>query len=496
MKKIVLGATSMIVATSFISSVYAAEQEYFVELGDDLNKAEVAAVWNGMKKAHKRELSKLNLYPKDVFQGGQIIASRIQAGPIDKKTRAHKICKKLFSRDVPCFVIEGVKDLPPSAMVNISETGMTQSGQFSQLPWLRSTDTDTEQRVVRVESAPAVAETPFIRLPWLEDEPEIASARKVPEENIEAVKIDPEKMDRKALEELVKREANVEVAEAIRVPLSNNNTVKPSASISVSSLPQLSPAAGSASRAIAGSAAGSINSGAGWLQVSSFVNEEIASSLWNEVRMSMPKETKDLNSRIRSGVGKSSEKAQLSIGPFAHSASAIAFCNERLQAKDRGLSCDFTPNDSGMANNQMLSLDNSRSQAYQARRTPQQQASRSQRRRPPQQSASARQRPAQNLAALKPAAGGVMASNQYWVQVVTANSQLDALEKWEVVKARHGEVIGGLRSSVSTAANDSSTFVVRVGPIANNDDAIRVCSQLQQRNVSCRVLLYTTARNG
>jgi len=162
------------------------------------------------------------------------------------------------------------------------------------------------------------------------------------------------------------------------------------------------------------------------------------------------------------------------VVPFANSAEAFNFCRSGLQANDRGLRCSFVANDKGIANGKVLAL-NARADAYEARRRPQEN---------PYMNASAAKRAAQ----LSPASGP---SKQYWVQVVSADSQIQALKEWEQLKSAHAEVIGDLRSSVSVSSTDKSSYVVRVGPIAENDQAIRVCSQLQKRNVECRVLLYS-----
>ena len=480
----------------------AAEQEYFVEIGTDIPKDKVESEWNTLRGKYK-VLSKLKLFPKEVIQGGQSVATRMQAGPISQKTAALKICNKLFASDVPCFVIEGVGDVPPTAMMNMNDSA-TVAATDGKLPWLSSK--------AEVAPAPPVKETSLFSLPWMSDEEEKKAEekpaevketkeakaeeprreRKRPVENTDVADAKAAQKETKPLvselekEMTSKREANVQVAEAIRVPLSDDGRVAPSGGIAVSELGDLKPSYGTPRTSDGTEDAGSAKSGAGWLDVSNFLNEEVATSLWDEVRSANSKKAKGLQAKVQQTADKES-KATLSVGPFASSEDAYRFCREGLQAKDRGLICRFAPNDSGIANNKMLTLPSGRSEAYNAMRSNASApatnvASNSTRRRP-------MQNPGQNPGELSPSAG--VPGNQYWVQVVSAGSQMEALKKWEGVKSQHGEVIGGLRSSVSTSATDKSTYVVRVGPIANNDDAIRVCSQLQKRNVECRVLLYS-----
>lgn len=462
-------------------------REFFVEIGEDVAKENVEKEWQSLRSKYKAQLGKLKLYPKDVIKDGELVATRMQAGPIPLKTAAQKICNKLFAADVPCFVIEGVANLPPTARVNLNDRA-TKLSNAEGTPW--------QAKPTEVGAAPPVKEESFFTLPWLTDDsdkqadaqplepkatesaPVVKAERKRPQENVEqlaeAKQDSPKKRDESKAEaaKTDKRQASVQVAEAIRVPLSDDRRLPSSGGISISSLPDLMPSAGGDNEDIE---KGSKETGAGRLLVSSFLNEEVAISLWDEVRSANPKRSKSLDFIVEpTKASKGQTQAMLSVGPFAHSEEAFEFCREGLQAKDRGLTCRFQPNDSGIANNKTLTLDSTRSESYNARRGAQ---------------PSSRRRPTQNPPSeLSPAAGP---SNQYWVQVVSAKSQMEALKRWEVVKTENQELIGGLRSNVSAATNDNTLFVVRVGPIANNDEAIRVCSQLQRRNVECRVLLYS-----
>lgn len=494
MKNSLIALLSLGTALAFVPLASAAEQEYFVEIGTDIPKDKVESEWNTLRGKHKA-LAKLKLFPKEVIEDGKVASMRLQAGPIAQKTAALKICNKLFAADVPCFVIEGVGEMPPTAMMNMNDSNARVAGD-GKLPWLSSK--------AEVAPAPVVKETSLFSLPWLSDDekpeqakedakPEAAQEasagepkreRKRPAENAEARK-EKDETERQIAElkkELDTREAKVQVSEAIRVPLTDDGDgrVAPSGGIAVNELSDLKPAYGVPRSSDGNEETGSKKSGAGWLAVSNFLNEEVATSLWDEVRSANRKHTKGLNAKVQQSDASREAKTTLSIGPFANSEDAYRFCREGLQAKDRGLMCRFAPNDAGMANNQMLTLNTARGDAYNALRAGN----------APANTGSPRRRPTQNPGELSPSAG--VPGNQYWVQVASASSQMEALKKWDAVKAEHGEVVGGLRSSVSTSATDKSTYVVRVGPIVNNDDAIRVCSQLQKRNVECRVLLYSS----
>ncbi len=477
---------------------FAADSEFFVEIGDDVKKDEAPAHWSELVAKHKTLLGKLKMYPKDVMQNGQSLTTRMQAGPIASKVAALKVCNKLFAADVPCFVIEGVNDAPPTAMMHLNDTNNTKvASGGGGLPWLspsagareisaptpikgEDTAIDGSQRLGSTElptknSAPKTDVKGEVKLPWLMEK-KAEEAKKAQEEEDKADAADADKAEKDAeVAANAKKRAQVQVAEAIRVPLTQTDNLEDQ--IRVSALPELKPSFGMRQLRDETTELGNVNSGAGWLSVGNFVNEEIASSMWEEVRNANRKQAKSLNMKIeRPAVASDNDQITLSVGPFANSAEALNFCRGGLQAGERGLHCGFVANDAGIANGKLLAL-NAHSDAYAER--------------------SARQRPRENppveasaasVAKLSPASGP---SKQYWVQVVTADSQMQALKQWEQVKSGNKEVIGNLRSSVSASATDKNSYVVRVGPIAENDQAIRVCSQLQKRNVECRVLLYS-----
>ncbi len=463
---------------------FAAADEYFVEVGDDVKKEDAQTQWQAMVDKNKSLLGKLKLYPKDVMQDGNLVTTRMQAGPITSKAQAVKICNHLFAKDVPCFVIEGVNEAPPTAMMHLNQSGQIAASGGS-LPWL-SPSSGGSTGNSEIQAAPAIKgedtaidgsprssleDKPSsvkgeVKLPWLEKQ-------KADEAKAQQAKEDA--ADGEQAADAPKKKAEVQVAEAIRVPLTETHDFEDK--IRVSALPELKPSFGTHKLQDQSAEMGNVNSGAGWLDVGNFASEEIASSMWDEVRAANRKQAKTLNMRISSPAvaSKDGKNTTLSVGPFANSAEALNFCRSGLQASDRGLQCSFVANDAGMANNKLLAL-NAHADAYAHRRRPQEN--------PPVAMASA----AASVAKLAPAAGP---SKQYWVQVVTADSQMQALKQWEQLKSANAEVIGDLRSSVSASATDKNSYVVRVGPIAENDKAIRVCSQLQKRNVECRVLLYS-----
>jgi len=372
-------------------------EDYYLEIGKDVNQADAAKEWESLATKYKNQLGKLHFYPKAIIQEGTTIATRLQAGPITNKAKAQKVCNKLFTDHIPCFVIEGSGSAPPASMINMSEKKVA-------LPWLAGSSQQAT-------------------LPWLG--------------------------------EGKSKQGKVEVAEAIRVPLSDNTLMPKDARVDVKALPAMNPTFKNGN---ATSKNG--DDGGGWLTVSEFPDQDIASAFWDEVRAASPKLSSGLHARVMKPLLSHNEsKTSLNIGPFRNGDAAYAFCNEGIQAKERGLTCSFIGQEPNAGESQYASQE--------------------------------RHRPLENPPSYAPVAGP---SRQYWVQVVSAPSQIEALRQWEDIRSNNRDILGGMRSNVSLSGNDKTTYAVRVGPIANNDDAIKLCAAMQARNIDCRVLLYSASR--
>jgi len=383
----------------------AAEEEYYIELGGDVAKGDAAKEWQALAAKHKR-LQHLKFYPKAVIESGREVATRLQAGPIAGKGNAQKICTALFAQNIPCFVIEGVGAAPPTSVISMAE----KEKEASALPWQPAAE--------KPASAAVSEEKP---LPW--------------------------------------RSGNVEVAEAIRVPLSDS--LMPSRPpVSVRTL-----AAPASSRPAANAEAADGNN-SGWLNVEAFPDENSASAFWQHVRESVPEKAAGLRVRIVTpAVSRDQPQVTLNVGPFAGRNDAYAFCRDGIQAMDKNLHCRFdTTETAGVATS--VTPRYQHGDAYAARR--------------------------QALAVGRSAAFPALPGKLYWVQVLSAGSQLEALRAWEDLKTANQDILEGRRSSVSASLADKTRYVVRVGPLTGDDDAMSLCAALKVRGVDCQVLLYTS----
>jgi len=397
-----------------------ADNSFFIELGNDVPQSDAAKQWDELAHKYKAMLGHLKYYPKAV---GSTANVRIQAGPIADKDKAQKICTRLFKENVACFVIEGVGDTPPTSVMNLSEESMNRPVKVVQLPWLGNSN-----ETMPIASVPTPAPAP--------QAPEVLTSV-----SDEAVKPQLETSN---------RQAEVQVAEAIRVPLTQSEDQQQNAEVTVKSLPDLKSPFASAHGGDGKYADESDDSGAGWLSVTSFPNEEIAASFWEEIRHAAPKQAKKLRVRILSPLlASGGAHISLNVGPFASSSEAYNFCRQGIQAKERGLTCSFT---TAMPGDDASHVE--------------------------------RRRPVENPVAMT-----------YWIQIGAAQSQEEAMQQLEDISSKNEDLIKGLRSSVAPSSTDAGSYIVRVGPITNHDEAIQSCSRMQDRGIDCRVISFAATKS-
>ncbi len=110
-----------------------ADAGYYIELSDEASQEEALNKWQRLVRDHKEALAQLQVYPVIVVRPDHTIVNRLHAGPIATKAAAEKICKMLFVKNQPCFVLEGV-DYPRSAALSGS-VPVQQNVPNSALPW-------------------------------------------------------------------------------------------------------------------------------------------------------------------------------------------------------------------------------------------------------------------------------------------------------------------------------------------------------------------------
>jgi cell division septation protein DedD len=317
--------------------------------------------------------------------------------------------------------------------------------------------------------------------------------------------------------------ADVDVAEAIAVPLSNktddrmdlsSNIGKTAGDVAVVSFSSWEP---------------------GYLIIESFANETIANKFWGYVKVESPDTAHSMRVKIqRPLLARNSGGVQLSIGLFESGSKAADFCNSMVPGFDTRLKCiydistetfakseptkqaetsitqsDITPaqvpapveslrdeieaEQKAMADTEttspspvastptplLSSTTRERGEAYENRRRL------LQRRIPAEQAELTRRLPANQNAQI-----ANTERNKYWAQIVLADSSAEASRRLEEIRAENKDVVGDVNSEILASASSHAKYSVRLGPYVSEDDANTVCDNLQLRGVDC--LMITT----
>ena len=174
-------AMLMVCMISIAKPVYAVDL-YYVELGRFETQTKATDRWQELLDAQTALLDELTAYPREVIHEGRRREVHLYAGPLEGKQEANRLCKRLFEADIACFVVEG---LP------VISARLSQAKESADLPWLAEKAEQKKQQQI---------------LPWVVAKP--ASA------DNETAASSPSATTKPAV-------AKVEVAEAVRVPLSD-----------------------------------------------------------------------------------------------------------------------------------------------------------------------------------------------------------------------------------------------------------------------------------
>lgn len=385
-----------------------AETAYYIELGSESSEEEAITQWQELSSKFEDIIGNLQFHPSTVIHSENRVMTRIQAGPLDSKAKAQKICLQLFDRDTPCFVIEEERQAGDEVKENAEpETAEAADG-----------------------TPPSGTEEEKVILPWLFG----GNASK--------------------------RDAKVDVAEAIHVPLTEG---KQSADE-----PEIRPVFKSDPEPVAQRVTEdmpAVPEAEGWVNVGAFLGEDDAMAFWQDARGRSPAKAAGLRVRIlKPLLDRNKPKVTLNIGPFAGEPDAMAFCAQVIQSVDPNLNCRFArtePRDMAqyrMPRYEHNNLYDTRRKLLMAKRG---------------------QRSSMNAP--------VQQSKQYWAQIITAPSQVQALKLWDSLRQKNSDLLGDKRSSISAALIGRSEYVVRVGPMSAQDEALTLCKSLKERGISCKI---------
>lgn len=454
-----------------------AASNYYIELGSEVSEEGAVTQWQELSSQYRDVLGDLQFNPSTVIQSDNKVVTRIQAGPVESKAKAQKLCARLFEDGTPCFVVEGER-MPPRPQEPEQEAEENVTTQDSGGEELLASASEAPQEATAANEKPAVeddSDEGF--MPWLFG----SSSEKQAEAPTTAT------------------EAKVDVAEAIRVPLTEKEepteepkvepvfaaemppqaAPEPKPEPKPQSLPPQpvqrvappKPVQAAAPEPVVQQEQAAEPAAAaeqGWLSVSAFEDEEGATALWQDARAASPSQAAGLRVRIVKPLMNRGGRpvVKLSVGPFPAETDALNFCATAIKPVNGALNCRFETSEPP-ASAQMRAPRYEHSNLYEARRR-----------------MLLNNRAARRAERYVPHA---VAEKQYWAQVVTAATQVDALRQWERLRAAHPNLLDGLRSSVSASLAGRAKYSVRIGPIGNRAEAVSLCDSLKEQGVSCSI---------
>lgn len=377
---------------------------YYVELGAADSLEEANQQWQELLDQHTALLGELQYYPRTVIHGGRNKRIHIQAGPIEEKKEANRLCNKLFKNNASCFIVEGL----------------------------------TPEYVKTPKPEPAVES-----LPWLAAEA-ATKEEAAKEEGIFSWVIGGKKDDNNSGEAT---ETKMEVAEAIRVPLTEQ-AAQPTIQMAEAVPPAPIETIGS-----------------GWLNIETFANQSEATAFWRQMRAAAPMRAAGL--RVLVVRAQARGQMALNIGPFSGEADAMEFCAQTVQQLTDAVICRFAAQDarkrreqSALTETREMKAD--RSEEYNARRRDQ------------------RQEGTKRIDSM-----ASTHARMYWLRLATAKSESEAVALWESIKSENADIVEGMRYSIDPA--EEGRYVVRLGPLSTRDEAINTCYILKERGSQCQV---------
>jgi len=262
----------------------------------------------------------------------------------------------------------------------------------------------------------------------------------------------------------------VEVAEAVRVPLSVSATN--AARSGISATPPATMAAPKAAGRVrpffgyGGFPSQSFSKQTTWAQLGYFPDDQTAYTYWDKVRETYPDITGALRVRVTkpytTAQRNGSSRVSLRVGPFPSQADMETICKVTRQASLDCTSLREMGNSTGAYAERTRGGDRYLSDRYKGRES--------------------RDRdPFQNISY----------EEIYWAQLGSYPSPQRASEAWENLKGSYGFAFGGMEPNVITPAMSSSArpvFRLRTGPFNTNLAAANMCNSLQKFGISCLVV--------
>lgn len=427
----ILLAAPVILASVIFTNAHASDN-YYIEIGKPATLEETHEQWDDLSKKYKSMLQKLNFYPKSVINEDGETSNIIQAGPILEKERAQKICNRFFAKGIQCFVLEGIENAPPKMAIGMTRASNTESanGEFI-FPW--QTAGNSQQG---------------------------ASSDQV-------------------------SEGNVDVAQAIPVPLtSGNNNDSANSAVRSQQIPapvevvgERKPLPKPKSFVKNFSPEEFSPEETGTLVIERFSDQDEASRFWNYTSNEFPDMVHGMRVRIqRPTLADDKGGVQFKAYPFRSGEAAAAFCNQTVNAFGIELECHYeVSNEQARTQTGVLLHSNGYEERRDSmRRTPSEQYTLQQTRRHADSTISVQELPE--------------TGKSYWAQVAIADSQAEAQHRWEDIKKKNKAIVNDVQSKLISSASSYAKYSVRLGAFDSEDAANDLCDKLQAKGVDCLVV--------
>jgi hypothetical protein len=247
-------------------------------------------------------------------------------------------------------------------------------------------------------------------------------------------------------------EAQIEVAEAIQVPLSFGNGAP---------VPVNKPVG------YGGFPSQPVPERTLWVQLNHFASKEAAMSYWRQLTAQNPEMMRLLRVRIVTqwrtpGAGTQyNNSATLRMGPFADRNEINRLCD---MAKQQNLRCTLVQESGtsaalGTARRQPAAVENYSRRVATSRGYG--------------------------------SAPGVSPAGMFWVQLGAFGSVDEARKRWDELGSVHADVLARMQPQISYPALSSSptpVYHLRTGPFVSKSSAMNICNSLQNRHVGCVIV--------
>ncbi len=500
-----------------------AESSFLIQLGSASSAEEAQAIFTRIRDQHPQLLGRYGFYPRQVrLANASDAVWRIQAGPMETRSRANKICAEIQAAGNDCFVVETAV-MPEAASVSaaaapsatpaspsrpapavassISDNGVTKvvrtenDSDWSIWPWnwFRSESAASQENAS--SATPAQSSNPYTNTNAVtyaaSTQPELQANAPAAATDTSAQQPDAaapqtyqaatplpwlqenqaEAAPAAGVEEpaptsvyAASGEAGrVEVSEAIPVPLSGEQeeprTLPPVNLARPTATVQRVPLAKWSSE----------RRSIRWLQISAFADAPAALACWKSMQ-SADSTLQSLRAQAMRSYGDRTHasRTMLRVGPVADMEEASRICGVSRQCGVSNISCRAVTEMAGSA--QTLSQNttpNRTTHGY-----------------------------ASQLAALSSSSGSAMPATEgqaYWVQLGSASSYAQARERWQQLKAEYPTLFSAKQTIISAPSTSGSNIArgayrLRMGAYDSRDDASRACMSLTSRQISCLVV--------